>query len=88
MDVMLPTSELLKAQRRDTDCLVAAGLQDSVEAAIASAQQRQPTNSEKKKVAVQPARPRRPSYESVGIGNKCPGHRKLMGLHPGTCLRL
>ena len=44
MNMMLPTSELPKSQRRDTDRLVAAGSRESVEAAIASAQQRQPTN--------------------------------------------
>ena len=44
MDVILPTSELHKAQLWDTDRLVAAGSRESVEAAIASAQQRQPTN--------------------------------------------
>ena len=44
MNMMLPTSELPKAQRSGTDRLVAAGSRESVEAAIASAQQRQPTN--------------------------------------------
>ena len=88
MDVMIPTSKLLKAQRQDDNHLVAAGSQEFIKAAITSAQLRQPTNLENKMVAVRPARPQRPSYESVGIGNKCPGHRKLMGLHPGTCLRL
>ena len=66
MDVMLPTSKLSKAQRRDTDLLFTAGSRESFEAVIASAQRRQPTKSEKEKVAVQPARPQRPSYESVG----------------------
>ena len=42
MDVMLPTSKLPKAQRRDTELLVAAGSRESVEAAIASVQRRQP----------------------------------------------
>ena len=57
MDVILPTSELLKAQQRDTDRLVTAGSGESVEYAITSAQQQQPKNSEKEKVAVRPARP-------------------------------
>ena len=46
MDVMLRTSKLLKAQRRYTDRLVASGSPESVEAAIASAQRRQPTTNE------------------------------------------
>ena len=71
MNVILPNSELLKAQRQDIDRLVTAGSQESVKSAIASTQQQQPTNSENEKVAVRPARPQRPSYESVGIGNKC-----------------
>ena len=88
MDVMLPTSELSKAQRQDTDRLVASGSQESVKAAIASAQRWQPTNSEYEKVAVRPASPQWPLYDNIGIGNKCLGHNKLMDLHPGTCLRL
>ena len=71
MNVILPNSELLKVQRQDIDRLVAAGSQESVKSAIASTQQQQPTNSENEKVAVRPARLQRPSYESVGIGNKC-----------------
>ena len=43
MDVILPTSKLLKAQRQYTDRLVAAGSRESVEAAIVSTQQRQST---------------------------------------------
>ena len=43
--MQLPTSELLKVQWQDTDRLVAAGSRESVEAAIASAQQRQPTKT-------------------------------------------
>ena len=88
MYAMLPTSKPSKAQRRDTDRLVDAGSQESVEAAIASAQWRQPTNLENEKVPVRPARPRRILYGSVGIGNKYSGHRKSMDPHPGTCLRL
>ena len=42
---MLPTSELPNAQRLNTDRLVAAGSRESVEAAITSAQQRQPTKT-------------------------------------------
>ena len=45
MDVMLPTSELPKLQQQDTDHLVAARSQDSVETAIASMQRRQPTKT-------------------------------------------
>ena len=45
MEMMLPTSELPKVQRRDTDCLVAAGSRESFEAAIASAQRWQPTKT-------------------------------------------
>ena len=81
MDVMLPISDLSKAQRRDNDRLVAARSRESVEATIMGAQRRQPTNLET-------ARPRRPSYKSVGIGNKCSGHHKLMDPHPWMCLRI
>ena len=88
MDMKLPTSELLKVQWQDTDRLVAARSRESVKDAIASAQGSQPTNSENKKVATRLERPRGSSYESVGIGNKCLGHRKSMDPHPGTCLRL
>ena len=49
MDVMLPTSDLLKVQRRDTDRLVAAETREYAEAAIVSTQRRQPTNLEKKR---------------------------------------
>ena len=88
MDVMLPTNKMSKSQRQDTDRPVAAGSRESVKSAIASAQRRQLTNSENKKVAMWLTRPRRPSYESVGIVNKYSGHRKSMDPHPGTCLRL
>ena len=82
MDVMLPTSELLKAQRRDTDRLIAAGSRDSVKAAIASAQQQKPTNPENEKEAAMAF------IQERGKGNKYSGHRKSMDPHPGTCLLL
>ena len=88
MDVMLPTIEILKDKRWEIDRLVAAETREYVEVAIVSTQRLQPTNLENKKVTVQPARPWRPLYKSVGIGNQCSDHRKSMELHPGTCLRL
>ena len=86
MDMMLPNSELSKAQWQDTDRLVDAGSRESVEAAIASAQRRQPMNGSTKvaKTATDVTACRATALlRERGKGDKYPGHRKSMNRNPG-----
>ena len=86
MDMMLLTSELPKAQQQDTDRLVAAGSRESVEAAIESAQRRQPmkTKTTVAKTATDTTtRHARAFVRERGKGDKYSGHRKSMNLNPG-----